>query len=404
MYIFAQKNILHFCFVLFWSLLLLVACPPLHANSLPGMGSGDTSSSSDKSNVPNEVEQALDMLLRDVSGTGTPDRNALLPLLDYARSGVKPAQVRLKARPQGPGAYMHATLNVPLQRLLRYCYDPAIPGEALYPNVLRCSYWLPESQFITSDVKLWDELEKLADDGQPLVFHGAEFEEITPDVASGCFYSYTLDRLVVLLRYKGMNTLISVTKQRAPSNVGRVGAIVGQDSDWNYVYSNVEGSNISLAKWAKTYMYDSANISIFYETAPGAKTTELAFFKYVRAGWSNMNFVKSTHIAKGAKRYLDGLRQVLESPRLPQAEAIAEQSRKFRGMDENSLRKALEPYSARLAAHANSGPLSASAFKQMVQEQSYASNLNAKEMGSELIKQYVKEQLGKPPLPAAPTR
>ena len=382
--------------------LSLVFMNNAHASDMPGMGGASSSSDTEKGNVPQDVESALDTLLKDApAGSPNPQNGSLTALIRYVLSDADPAKVKPQKRPQGSGAFVRATLNVPLQQVLRYCYDPEIPGEALYPNVLRRSYWLPESEIVTRKAQLWTMLDSLKDGGEPVVLRGAEFEEITPDTFSGCYYSYTLDRLLVLLRYEGRAVLISVTKQRAPSTVGRVGAIVGKDSDWNYVYSKVVGSNLKLASWAETFMYDSANVTVFYEQAPGSKSTGMAFFKYVKAGWANMNMVKPSHIASGSKRFLEGMRQVLESSRLPKAETIAEQTRKFRGMDENALRQAITPYSEGLAALSGKGALSSSDFKKLLREPGYASQLNSQEMSSELIKQYMKDQLGKPGLNGA---
>lgn len=372
------------------------------ADDMPGMG-GTSSSSKPESNVAPEVEATLSMLLEATSQTSTkPDKQSIMPLLEFVLSEVKPSKVKPQKRAQGNGSFTRITLNLPLQKVLRYSLDPAIPGEALYPNVLRRSYWLPGSEILHHKPPLWDAEKTITDESAPLVLHGAEFEEITPDTYSGCYYSYTLDRLIILTRVQGKAMLISATKQRAPSSVGKVGAIVGKDADWNYVYSQVVGSNIKLASWAETYMYDSANVTVFFEDKPNSPVTQIAFFKYVKAGWANMNMVKPSHIADGSKRFVDGMRQVLESPRLPNADAIAAQATRLRGMDEAALRQAMEPYNAGLAAQAGKGPLSSSNFKKLVQEGRYATELNQQEMGSELLKQYMKEQLGKPALNAAP--
>ena len=372
------------------------------AGDMPGMGgSADSSTSQASGNVPPDVEEAITTLLRDIPrGRPDPSLQHLLPLVAYVTSEESAGKVKLQKRDHGNGAFTRLTLQLPVQKVLRYCVDPDIPSEALYPNVLRRSYWLPESDILTRKISLWEQAAKLEANSPPLVLRGAEFEEITPDTFSGCYYSYTLDRLLILLQVNDRVVLISATKQRAPSNVGRVGAIVGKDSDWNYVYSKVVGSNIKLASWAETYMYDSANITLFIGSLTG-DSTEMAFFKYVRAGWSNMNMVKSSHIADGSRRFVEGMRQVLESPRLPGADAIAARARQLRGMDQDALRQAMLPYSSGLAAQAGKGSLSSSEFKKLVQEGGYATGLTNQEMGSELLKQYMKDQLGKPALKGA---
>ena len=404
MYIFSRCPLGRVCFCLCLVLIFLCAqglSPALAVNM--GGSSDSESAAKGTGTVPPEVEDVISALLRDIPpGSPNPSRQSLLPLLNYVMGNPDPAKVKPAKREHGNGAYTRTTINLPLQKVLRYCYDPEIPGEALYPNVLRRGYWLPGSDILTQKTVLWDTDKSLPADGDAVILRGAEFEEITPDTFSGCYYSYTLDRLLILVRVDGKTALVSATKQRAPSSVGRVGAIVGKDNDWNYVYSKVVGSNIKLASWAETYMYDSANITVFYEEKPDAPQTQMAFFKYVKAGWANMNMVKSSHILDGSKRFVEGMRQVLESPRLPGADAIAAKVRNLRGMDATALRQALNPYSQGLAAQAGKGALSSSDFKKLVQEGSYASGLSNQEMGSELLKQYMKDQLGKPALKGAP--
>ncbi len=381
---------------------LLFCARPAQADALPGLGNAPETPRGNA--LPRDVEAALSALLQAVpAGRPAPDAATLAPLLEYVRSDIAPAKVRLQKRDQGAGAFTLAKLRAPLQRVVRYYFDPSIPGEAIFPTSVRRHYWLPGSQILTQNIQLWNKLESLKSSEPPLVVRGAEYEEITPDTFSGSYYNYTLDRLVMMLQFQGRATVISVTLQRGPSGVGRKGAILGKDSGWNYVYSNVEGSNLKLAGWASTYLYDSANVTIFYEPTPGAQTTDMAMFKYLRAGWANMNMVKSSHIASGAKRFLDGLRQVLESPRLPKAEAVSERMRQLNAMDADALRAALASYSATLDSWAGADSvLSSSDFKKLLEGNVYINQLTPQEMRSELIKQFMKQQLGRPQL-AAPT-
>lgn len=390
---------------LFFLLILTVSlsCARLsRADALPGL---ESTSQVPKGNIlPPEVEAVLTALLQAaVAGGRVPDAAQLAPLLQYVRSDIAPAKVRLEKRDHGSGAFALTTLRVPLQRVVRYFFDPNIPGEAVFPNSLRRHYWLPGSPILTRSTPLWKQLDNLTPSSAPIAVRGTEYEEITPDTFSGSYYNYTLDRLVVLLQFQDCNTVISVTRQRGPSGVGRKGAILGNDNNWDYLYSKKEGSNLKLAGWASTYLYDSANVTLFYEPTPGAKTTSMALFKYLRAGWANMNMVKPSHIASGIKRFLDGLRQVLESPRLPGAEIISKRMRQLENMDADALRTALAPYNSVLNSWTGADSLlSSSDFKALLDSDTYTMQLTPQEMRSELIKQFMKQQLGKPPL-AAPT-
>lgn len=343
-----------------------------------------------------DVETGLASLLAAVARDGgVPDPAGYGPVLDFA---FRPAQETSGARPaktaQGYGAFTRDSIKAPLSRILRYCYDPDIPVEAVYPSALRRGFWLPGSDLLKQRVALWD---KLAQKGEPVILRGAEFEEITPDAFSGCYYSYKLDRLLILTRHQGRAVLISVSRQQAPSTVGRKGAIVGDDRDWEYVYSPVTGSTMSGLGWVSTYMYDSSTITVFFEESPGSGTTGYALFKWVKAGWSNLNVVKRSHILSGSNRFLSGFKQVLESDKLPPAEELATLGRTLRRTPESELRNALATYSDHLTALGQKDSvLSSSDFWKIIKDSGYANTLSRDELVSVHVKNYIKRKLGKP--------
>ncbi|MGJ3522176.1 hypothetical protein ACR4XJ_04005 [Nitratidesulfovibrio sp. D1] len=375
------------------------------AGPVAALASDDADKTSEKGNLPEPVEGAVSMLLDAVGdrnaapGKGI-DLPALRAMLDFA---MQPAAATEKALPAkrdaGYGIFYRSTINAPLEKLLRYCYDPAIPQEAVFPASIRSSRWQPDSDIIRNGVRLWDHA---ADPGladAPRVLHGAEREEITPDTFSGCYYAYTLNRLLVLTRHEGRAVLVSVSRQAEPSTVGRKGAIVGKDTDWEYVYSGVPGATTRGISWMDTYMYDSATVTVFFEEQPGSKNTGYALFKWVKAGWANLNVVQRKHIRSGAERFLSGFRQVLESDRLPPAETIAARTGEFDRMNEDALRTALSDYCVRLAVVGKEDSiLSRDDFWKIIKDGAYANHLSRDELVSALLKNYMKERLGKPSL------
>ncbi|MFR3457624.1 MAG: hypothetical protein ACLTTU_04215 [Bilophila wadsworthia] len=54
-------------------------------------------------------------------------------------------------------------------------------------------------------------------------------------------------------------------------------AIVGNDKDWTYVYTPEKG-NLAMLGWAETYLYGSASISVFMESAPGSGKVDVSIF------------------------------------------------------------------------------------------------------------------------------
>lgn len=347
--------------------------------------------------LPTDVAHTLDSLLRTLpTGAANPTLEQIQPLVQYLDSNGDPAQVLMPNNALGTGAFVRANLRLPLTRTARYMYDPAIPGETLYPTSVRRSYWLPGGDM--HNAKVWTLLDGLKNDAVPIVMRGAEFEELTPDSFSGAYYQYTMDRMMLLVRVNDRNYIISVARQRAPSAPGRVGAIVGHDNDWNYVYTSKIGSNLRLAKSIETHIYSAASISVLYEAAPGARRTEMALFKYIKAGWAGINMVKPHHIREGFLRYMSGVQAVLESPALPAPEIVAAKVREMQGMDAAALRGQLEAFNTALRGVTGKGLLSSEPFKHLLDD-NYVNSLSAEELRAEVLKQYMKESLGRAVLP-----
>jgi hypothetical protein len=337
-----------------------------------------------------ELEATLTALITAVpAGKSLPAEADLIRLARFMMSPTtNPDEVRVAKREHGEGLLMRQAFRSSFAKLVRYCFDPQIPTELLYPMVLRRGHWLPDSQLVQEKVQLWEQLNTQ----QMLVLRGAEYEEITPDTFSGCYYDYRLLRLVVLLYVDGKPVLFSVSRQAAPSSVGHKAAIVGKDSNWNYVYTRVVGSNLKLASWAETYLYDSASVTLLYTRGDGGG---LAFFKWVKAGWSNMNMVKTKHIRSGGERFLASMRQVLDAQNLPAPEAIYARHAALTSMDDAALRTAFEPHSTALANGAQGDSvLSRPDFQAVLKDGAYARQLGRQDLISELMKLYMKERLG----------
>ena len=337
-----------------------------------------------------ELEATLTALIASVPvGGSLPAEAELIKLARFMMSpAAKPDEIRVARREHGAGVFLRQTFRSSFAKMVRYCFDPRIPAEALYPMVLRRGGWLPDSQLVKENIRLW---ERLTTQGM-FVLRGTEEEEITPDSFSGCYYSYRLLRLIALLHVDGKPALLSVSRQEAPSSVGYKAAIVGKDSNWNYVYTRVVGTNLTLASWAETYMYDSASITLMYPDGEGGG---LALFKWVKAGWSKMNMVKSSHIRSGGERFLTNLRQVLDAQSLPAPEAISARYTALAVMDDAALRTAFEPQAAALTSAARGDSLLSHAdFQAVLQDGAYAQRLRREELISELMKLYMKERLG----------
>ncbi len=347
-----------------------------------------------RGNLPAEVDNALSGMFGALSPKVPPHQTYMNVILAFVAGNDKADdRVRPADRPEGAGVFRRTTLKVPLRTVLDYLVNPDVPGEVLNPSSVRIND--RQSPAIRAGAEAFRNTP--LPPARPVVLRDTEFEETTPDVSSGGYYSYTLNRLFVLTSYEGRAALFSVSRMPGTSSVGRKGAVVGKDGDWTYVYTPVTGTNLSLVGWAETYLYGSSSVSVFLETVPGGGTTEMYIFKWAKAGWSGMNVVKPSHLRDGVDRFFGSLHTVLESPRRPSPQAVAACRAELEALDDAALRQRLKGLAEHLAARSKEDSLlSQKDFQSVLSGGNYAASLTRRQMISELLKLYLRKQLGKP--------
>ncbi|MEG2139650.1 MAG: hypothetical protein RRY20_02540 [Bilophila sp.] len=354
----------------------------------------------EKSTLSPELESALGALLDAApQGKAAPSEATLHTLLKFVTTNTTPqGKVTPATRPAGLGAYQKETLNMSLKTIISYTLNPAIPGEAIYPSSVRRNAWFPNSELLKNNATF---LNATFPPATTLVTRGTEYEETTPDISSGCYYAYKLNRLFVLTAYEGRTVLFSVSSMPESSTVGRKGAIAGNDKNWNYVYTPEQGTNLSMLGWAETYLYGSASVSVFIDAG---NKTDLYMFKWAKAGWSGMNVVKRSHITAGLTRFTSGLRQVLESPKAPSASDLAARFAELRGLKDSQLQAQLSDFGKYLETLGTGDSIiSGKEFQTVLKGGGYAATLGRNEAISELMKLYVREKLGTLPTTLAPS-
>ncbi|CAK7068894.1 MAG: hypothetical protein DELT_01786 [Desulfovibrio sp.] len=369
------------------------------------------SAANEGSPLPPNVQKCVTALLAmRKADAPLPDKALFEEFLSYTTSAVNltapgekpPAPAKLG---KASGILWRARLQAPLATTLEYLYNPKVPTEVVYPASVRYARWQAGSDILTLQTPLWKQFGQHTD--TPLVLRGTEREEITPDTNSSAYYSYTLDRVLILTEHKGRQMLISLAWQKDKSDVGKKAAVIGDYSNWDFVYSGVKGTLAKGIGWAETFIYASTSISIFYEDAPGGNGTGYAMYRWMDAGWSGMNMVKGHHMKDGAERSFKGLKAFLESPKRPAASAIAAHTAALEKMDVAALREVFKPYSVKVEeAAATVEALKTEDFQKVIQNAGYGDSLSKNELIAALNVNYIKEQLGKPllagPLTAKP--
>ena len=294
--------------------------------------------------VPNDVSPALMHLLEQAG----PDHQAsfdaekIIKLLNYIRSPKQQNALYFVDQKIGaPSGYFEFDLRQNLEQILKYAFNPNLPGFLMTPSSMRFSRWEQMPADGQRVPLLWNMLDKL---DEPVIVKGIQFVENTPDLVSGAYYGYHLDRTLILFKHNNRRALISISKQKGTSDVGKKGYVLGSDDNWDYFYSGKPGLTIPGLGWVRSHLYDSYGVNIYYEIDTQAPLLRCAVFKWLRAGWSRINAVKKNHIHNGIKRFAKSFKEIMEHPSLPSIIAFSDAFSKIKAMSDTELRAKIKIY------------------------------------------------------------
>ena len=360
------------------------------------LSAGTAFSSSSEKKIPATVNPGLNHFLDMVTpGSSTSfNAEAVIPVLDFVSSNKSPDAVFVSDDSfKSPSAYIEMNLNLGMAEIIEVSYNPDIPSYIMTPSSMRLSYWKEFSQGAESLAGLW---ELLPDYEGPVVIRGVETVENTPDIHTGAYYKYDLERTMILFKHHGRNVFISLSRQIGNSLVGKKGVVLGDDQDWNYLYSGETGINKFGLGWVESYMYDSSSIIVYYETDPGKPLVRCAVFKWLRAGWKNINMVQNHHIYKGMRRWAADYKSIMEHPDFPGAEAMEHAWQRIAKLDPEELRRVNRLYYQSLQKRYNDDKSVASKWvADVLKDDSLVDNRDVHELRSVLVVEYLKSVLGK---------
>ena len=346
--------------------------------------------------VPESLSPEL-MYLLDL--TGPDNLQAFQPakiknLLKYVRK-PKVADALYYADPRlgSPSAYFDFDIRQHFGRMLKYAFNPDLPGHLMTPSSTRLSHWDQVQGSAGQLPVLWDAVDNPE---VPVVVKGLETIENTPDVFSGAYYRYQLHRTLILFNDDSRRVLISISKQTDPSDVGKKGYVLGSDDNWDYFYSGKPGLTIPGMGWVRSRMYDSYGINIYIELDPAAPLLRCGVFRWVQAGWSKINVVKRHHIHNGIKRFAKSFKEIMEHPSLPGIGALEAAISKIKALSEDDLKDSMKTYLASLEDHY--GPDYRPPRKwspQIFKDKKAWFQMSAEAMQSVLMVEFLKHTLGK---------
>jgi hypothetical protein len=320
------------------------------------------------------------------------DEDVVAALVDYVLSSKEIREHALPKSLESPGAYYEFDTKIAFPRLIEYVYNPLIPSAITGPSSLRYSSWTAahgETQ------NLPDSWKPVPPAGTPVIIHGLEHASNTPDLSTGAYHEYDLKRTRILLNHKGRQVLVSISKQIGTSNVGKKGVILGNDIDWNYYYSGQPGSSMAGLGWVKSYIYDYFSVSVWVESSISPTMVRAGVFQWLRAGWSGINFVKSSHIIGGMKRFGRDRKMILESSRLP---APSQMISVYQWLSHMPVGDLVKEYVSLRQAQRSLAIKTGKISKSEGEDQVSFVNTPKEQMVGELMLEYLKITLGKPTL------
>jgi hypothetical protein len=340
------------------------------------------------------LEHLLDLARHD--SHSLPDMALIDRVVDYVMTPKDPAATYSAGQRNGATSnYFEFTIDRSLEDVINLAFNPAIPSYFVLPASLHQSRWME----VDGKQQPFPDLSKgLNTLDKPIFVRGVEFMENTPDTFSGAYYSYLLDRAVILARYKGHRVLLSMSTQREKSDVGKKGLVLGNDDDWNYIYTGEKGCTRTGLGWVDSYMYNSESIMVYYEVNEPVPHVRCGIFKWVDAGWAGINMAQTHHIKSGVERFVKTFKEVVESPNLPQPSKLADMLGRIAKLPTQILQDEVQCYFAALrSAHQNDNRLCRKWFAQLFQNNRYVNGMNREALKAVVSKEYLKYLLGKSP-------
>lgn len=368
---------------MFFCIILALLLTFIHQNAI---------ASSSKGGLSAVNEAAMKMVQFCIEPKVGLDEQAVATLVEYVLDSKQNKEHALPKSLESTGAYYEFDTKSTFHQFIEYFYTARIPSAITRPSSLRSSMWTAPS---VNTQKLPNSWQASLPAEAPFIIHGVEHAANTPDLNTGVYHEYDMKRTLILLKHKGHQAVFSISKQVGTSNVGKKGFILGNDSDWNYYYTDEPGSTITGLGWAKSYIYDYFSVNIFVESRNSPSVVRTGIFQWLRAGWSGINFVKTSHILAGMKRFARDCKMIMESSRLPNLSQNISVHQMLSNMTASDL---IKEYAALRQAQKNLAIQTGKINQSKKDEKVSFTNTPKEQMIEELMLENLKVTLGKPTL------
>jgi hypothetical protein len=345
-----------------------------------------------------ELSYLFSFVGSDVAGSETFQIDKISALMRFV-TGAKDPDVLYHAGTfnRAPSAYHEFDIHRSLSQILQMTYNPDIPAVVTMPASIRLSHWTDIDPPEHSLPKLWEILPLLK---APQFITGVEHIVNSPDQHSGAYFEYDLYRTLILMKHEGRPVLISLSRQKGVSDVGKKGLIIGADDNWDYLYTGQVGVSYAGLGWVKSYMYDSYSVSFYVETDTALPTVRFGVFKWLRAGWAGINLARPPNIFSGLERFKKCFKKVLENPRLADVTDVSLDFANIKSLSNEDQRKIIAGYLTEIEKKCRlERRFSDDQLNDLFENRNYLNGLTKEERQSLIALAHVKDLLGKAPNP-----
>lgn len=352
--------------------------------------------SAEEVQLPEDLKPAMEHLLALVGDTTAEslDERHTGNLIEYVAAPKDMHETySMGLRKGAVSNYYEFKLARPFQEVLDLIYHPDIPSFISVPSSVRLSQWIEINGQQQPLPRITMALANLT---EPMIVNGVEFVENTPDTYSGAYYAYELDRTLILMKHQGRRILISISRQRDKSTVGKKGLVIGADEEWNYLYTGEKGCTRAGLGWVDSYMYRSESIMVYYETSDPDPQVKCGVFKWLHAGWAGINLAQPVDLRKGIQRFVKSFKTVIEAPAIQASDQLAGAFRRIDNLPTETLRqKARDHFALLKSKYEDSSKRSKKWFERLFKNDQYFQGLQREELKALISKAYLKFLLGK---------
>jgi hypothetical protein len=141
-------------------------------------------------------------------------------------------------------------------------------------------------------------------------------------------------------------------------------------------------------------MYNSIGVTVYYEMEPRKPMVRLGIFRWIRAGWANLNMVNHKHIFSGMQRFSRAFKKIIEYPQLPDDDELAKIYSQIERIPVEELRQNIKNYFKALKKRDKDTKELPEKWRKFIFENNdYLNRLTKEEMKSILFVKRLKEVL-----------